>query len=231
MLTDARFRSIPERTQTVLTESTTNMRLLLSILCLFALTGHSDLLAGSFFKTKASDGTVVFSDVRPGAKSRAYKSLSKKPVRSKAKYTCVANNSNEMSRRIAEIDPVINRIADQFGVDRHLVRAITRVESCFDKNAVSHAGAQGLMQLMPGTAKLYGVQDAFNINQNIKAGVKYFADLKKQFNSDLKLSLAAYNAGPTAVTRHQGIPPYAETRKYVQLVMSKYREYSLSASN
>lgn len=208
------------------------MRSLLLILCLFALTSHSDLQAGSFFKTKAADGSVVFTDVRPGAKNRrAYKNLGKKPNNSKARYTCVAKHSNEMSKRIAEIDPVINRIADQFGVDRHLVKAITRVESCFDKNAVSNAGAQGLMQLMPGTAKLYGVQDAFNINQNIKAGVKYFADLKKQFNSDLKLSLAAYNAGPTAVTKHQGIPPYAETRKYVQLVLSKYREYSLSASN
>jgi len=181
--------------------------------------------AGSFFKTTAADGSVVFSDVRPGGK-RKYKRLTKEPNRSKARYRCVGENSPEMDKRIATIVPVIKRYASQYNVSPDLVKAIARVESCFDKDAISRAGAQGLMQLMPGTAKIYGVRNPFDIDQNIRAGVKYFADLKADFNSDLRLSLAAYNAGPGAVNKYGGIPPYAETQKYVSLVIEKYKAYA-----
>ena len=193
--------------------------------CVFPYTGTAQ--ASSFFKTKAADGSVVFSDVRPG-QPRRYKNLGKRPSKSsgKSSYRCVAKHSQEMESRLAKIEPVIAKYAEEFKINKHLVKAIARVESCFDHKAVSRAGAQGLMQLMPGTAKIYGVRNAFDINQNIRAGINYFADLHAEFESDLKLTLAAYNAGPGAVNQHQGIPPYPETQKYVVKVLKTYQEYA-----
>lgn len=108
----------------------------------------------------------------------------------------------------------------EHGVDVQLVRAIIQVESAFDRQAVSSKGAQGLMQLMPPTARRFGVTDAFDARQNIFAGVKYLRILLNMFNGDVNLAAAAYNAGENAVLRYGGIPPYKETRGYVQKVQS-----------
>jgi len=112
----------------------------------------------------------------------------------------------------------VRAAALEFGVEEAVVRAIIHAESAFRPNAVSHAGAQGLMQLIPATASRFGVGDVFDPNQNIRGGVQYLAWLLKRFNNDLTLASAGYNAGEGAVDRHGGVPPYAETQRYVQRV-------------
>jgi soluble lytic murein transglycosylase-like protein len=107
---------------------------------------------------------------------------------------------------------------ERFGLDPALVRAIMHAESWFNPMAVSHAGAQGLMQLMPATARHYGVADPFDPLQNVIGGAAYLADLLRRYEGDWQLAVAAYNAGETAVAEYQGVPPYAETREYLRRV-------------
>jgi len=119
---------------------------------------------------------------------------------------------------------VIEKYAQQFGVDQDLVWAVIRQESGFNAHALSPKGAMGLMQLMPGTAAMMGVADAFDVEQNIAGGIKYLERCLSQFNQDVGLALAAYNAGPDNVVKYQGCPPFAETRHYVASVLSAYAE-------
>ena len=112
----------------------------------------------------------------------------------------------------------IRAAAAQHGVDEAVVRAIIHAESSFNPNAISRVGAQGLMQLMPATARRFGVSNAFDPAQNIRGGVEYLAWLLKRYNGDLTLAAAGYNAGEGAVDRHRGVPPYNETRRYVERV-------------
>ena len=108
--------------------------------------------------------------------------------------------------------------ARQHGVDEAIVRAIIHAESAYNPNALSRAGAQGLMQLMPATARRFGVSNAFDAKQNIQGGVQYLAWLLKRFNNNLTLAAAGYNAGEGAVDKYNGVPPYSETQRYVQRV-------------
>ena len=115
--------------------------------------------------------------------------------------------------------PIIRKIAGRYaGVDPALIHSIITVESAYDRFAVSDKGAQGLMQLMPETAKDYGVKNVFNAWENIEGGMKYLCDLLKTYPRRLDLVLAAYNAGRSAVAKYDGVPPYAETRDYVAKV-------------
>ncbi|MCP3982419.1 MAG: lytic transglycosylase domain-containing protein [bacterium] len=115
-------------------------------------------------------------------------------------------------------DPQIERAAGESGLPASLVKAVALVESAFDPNAVSPKGAQGLMQLMPSTARQYGVDDAFDPMQNLRAGATHLRHLLDTFEGDLTLALAAYNAGEGAVRRHGGVPAYRETRNYVRKI-------------
>lgn len=118
-------------------------------------------------------------------------------------------------------DHLVAEAADKHHVDPKLVHAVIQAESAYNEKAVSSAGAAGLMQLMPGTARQYGVNDRFDPYQNIEGGTRYLKHLMVLFNEDLNLALAAYNAGENAVIRnHYNIPPYAETRHYVKEVRS-----------
>jgi soluble lytic murein transglycosylase len=126
----------------------------------------------------------------------------------------------------ADYGNLIKETASRYGLEPSLVQAIVKAESDFDERAVSHKGAAGLMQLMPETARDMSVADCFNPAQNIEGGVQYFCQLLKQFG-DLRLALAAYNAGPANVIRYQGIPPFKETHDFVMRVMSYYQEFSL----
>jgi len=112
-----------------------------------------------------------------------------------------------------------------YGVDRALVRAVIHAESAFQPNAISIAGAQGLMQLMPDTAVRFNVTDPFDARQNIRGGVRYLAWLLKRFNGNQTLALAGYNAGEASVAEYNGVPPYAETRFYVSRVQSLTERY------
>lgn len=108
--------------------------------------------------------------------------------------------------------------AREFGVEEAIVRAIIHAESAFNPNALSRVGAQGLMQLMPATARRFGVGNPFDAGQNIRGGVQYLSWLLKRFNGDLTLAAAGYNAGEGAVDKYRGVPPYSETQRYVQRV-------------
>jgi len=112
----------------------------------------------------------------------------------------------------------ISSAAQQYGVEEAVVRAIIHAESAFRPNAMSHAGAQGLMQLIPGTAARFGVADSFDPAQNIRGGVAYLSWLMQRYKSNLTLVAAAYNAGEGAVDRNGGVPPYSETQRYVERV-------------
>ena len=120
------------------------------------------------------------------------------------------------------LEMVIEKYAQQYGVDQDLVWAVIRQESGFNPHAVSPKGAMGLMQLMPGTAAMLGVSDAFDVEQNIAGGIKYLERCLSQFNQDVCLALAAYNAGPDNVVKYQGCPPFPETRHYVASVLKAY---------
>lgn len=117
-------------------------------------------------------------------------------------------------------DSEILAAAQRYGVDPSLVRAVVKNESGFDPRATSAAGAQGLMQLMPGTAAGLGVTDAYDPAQSIDAGTRYLKTQLDRFGGDARLAVAAYNAGPSAVERAGGVPPYAETQAYVQRVLA-----------
>jgi len=125
---------------------------------------------------------------------------------------------------VASIDGLIEAFAADHSLDSALIRAVIQVESNFNRKAVSRKGAQGLMQLMPGTIWRLSVGDAFDPHENIGAGVRYLRQLLDQFQGDLTLALAAYNAGENAVLRYRGVPPYQETRDYVRKVLSLYRQ-------
>jgi hypothetical protein len=113
----------------------------------------------------------------------------------------------------------IREAAERYGVGEALINAVIRVESAFNARAVSAKGARGLMQLMPGTAAMLGVRDSFDPRQNIDGGVRHLRGLIDRFGNDLKLALAAYNAGEQAVLQHGGIPPFRETRDYVTRIL------------
>lgn len=122
-------------------------------------------------------------------------------------------------------DDLITEASDRFGLSFPLLKAIIKAESDFDAQAVSKKGAMGLMQIMPQNFKLLGLKDPFDPTQNINAGARYFRQLYDRFDGKLALSLAAYNAGPTAVDRYKTIPPYEETEEYVRRVLKYYYNY------
>ena len=123
----------------------------------------------------------------------------------------------------------INVIADRYKLPKSLIHAVITAESAYDSNAVSRAGAVGLMQLMPGTARRYGVKNRRNPYQNISAGTQYLRDLLIMYDNNLQLVLAAYNAGEGAVKKYNNtIPPYKETQNYVKKVIAYYHKYKQS---
>jgi soluble lytic murein transglycosylase-like protein len=126
------------------------------------------------------------------------------------------------ARLKAQYDPLIQTISMEEGIKAEFVHAVIKAESAYNKNAISRAGAQGLMQLMPATAAAYGVKDVFDPEDNIRGGVKFLKVLLRLYNQDTKLALAAYNAGQEAVKKYGDVPPYPETKAYIKRVMSTF---------
>lgn len=144
-------------------------------------------------------------------------------------YACGANpgvNFGSIRLNTTAFQAEIAAAAREFGVEEAVVRAIIHAESAYNPTALSRAGAQGLMQLMPPTARRFGVTDSYDAAQNIRGGVQYLSWLLKRFNGNLTLAAAGYNAGEGAVDRHGGVPPYSETQYYVKrvaLLADRYR--------
>lgn len=124
-----------------------------------------------------------------------------------------------------EINNLIEAYSAKNGLDADFVKAVVKQESGFNPKATSHCGAMGLMQLMPGTAKGLGVVNAYDAEQNVKGGTKMLSNLLKTYGGSKELALAAYNAGGGAVKKYGGIPPYAETQRYVKSVLSMYGKF------
>jgi soluble lytic murein transglycosylase-like protein len=188
---------------------------LLTLLAVFV-ASTSDRARADIYRSVGADGVISFSNTpKTGAKLYART----QPVTPRGEL------GDASPERLTRFDAHIREASVLYQIPIELVRAVIKVESNFDPRAVSRANARGLMQLIPGTADRMLVRDVFDPRENIFGGTRYLRVLANLFNGDLELTLASYNAGESAVMRYGGIPPYAETRDYVQRVLSYYRVY------
>jgi len=132
--------------------------------------------------------------------------------------------SNVQNQNNSDYNQLIEAASRKYNINKNLIKAVITAESGFDSTAVSRTGAMGLMQLMPETAKTLGVRNAFDPSENIDGGVRYLRDMLSEFDGNLELALAAYNAGPNSVKKYGGIPPYEETQNYVRKIMSNIKK-------
>jgi soluble lytic murein transglycosylase-like protein len=203
---------------------------LLAILMAFLTLGHASTVTSTQPNTKIfrymQGGTTSFSDVPPSKTAYVVHHLTC--------YACsVTSNINWQSTplHLQAWGDEIEKAAQQYGLEPSLVRAVIHAESGFNARARSPKGAMGLMQLMPATARDLGVADAHIPSNNIRGGAQYLARLLARFKNNVTLATAAYNAGPEAVQKYAGVPPYAETQVYVQrvkILQQRYKESSRS---
>ncbi len=178
------------------------------------------------YRYTSKDGVISFSDRAP--RGTPYRVVS---------YSCYACSLtsrvdwHNTPLQLTLYENAIQAATQKYPVDPALVRAVIHAESAFRSDAISRKGAMGLMQLMPDTASDMGVNDVMSPAQNIQGGVRYLAWLLKQHNGNVTLATAAYNAGPGAVKRHKGIPPYAETQTYVRRVKILHERYRKELAN
>jgi soluble lytic murein transglycosylase-like protein len=182
------------------------------------------ILRGAVYKVERKGGITEYTNVKPAGSAFA--------VLFTYIATCIAcdiHSKIDFARTALHLDAYKDEIAAaaaDFGLDSALLRAVIHAESAFNPLAMSNKGAQGLMQLMPDTANDMGVADAFDAVQNIRGGARYLAMLLKNFHGDAQLATAAYNAGPGAVQKYGGVPPYDETQVYVQRVAQLRDRYA-----
>lgn len=174
------------------------------------------------YRYEDDEGIVHFTDAPTDKRFKVFMRDLKKDreLRTKLKYARSVNPE--------EYEHLIKNCADKYGVSPSLVKAVIHAESGYNPNAVSSKGASGLMQLMPATAKSLKVADRFNPKDNVEGGVKYLRFLLDTFRGDVSLALAAYNAGLSNVAKYGGIPPFNETRTYVNRVLSYMQTYQSS---
>jgi soluble lytic murein transglycosylase-like protein len=174
--------------------------------------------SAGIYRYEDENGVIHFTNCPRDAKFKLYIRESKEDVGGRNPTFSYIRDSNQY-------DSLISEFSKKYQVDFALIKAIIRAESGFNPYAVSRKGAKGLMQLMPETASRVNVSNSFNPRENIEGGVRYFKYLLSLFNDDLRLSLAAYNAGENIVSEVRSIPPYRETIDYVKKVLSYYQSY------
>lgn len=181
---------------------------------------HNQLLQGTRSANAASASRAVTTNSR--TTSTANNAVTFDSIMN---YFSTGGEVNDVTRQAIEAE--IEIAAVRHNIDPNLIRAVIRAESNYRHDAVSHAGAMGLMQLMPGTAASLGVTNPFDVRQNIDGGTAYLRRMLDMFDQDLDLAIAAYNAGQGAVRRHGGIPPFRETQNHVPRVRQFFEEYTL----
>lgn len=204
----------------------TGLLLLLGLVA--ALSARAD-----YFVYKSLEGTIWYTD-RELPRDR-YTLLAEIST-ARPSFDCADPGIETMEQRARPHLYTIRRAAEQYRLDHRLLKAVIASESCFNTHAVSRAGAKGIMQLMPATAREMGVSDVFDSRQNIQGGARYLRQMMDRFSQDKSLALAAYNAGPGAVEKYQrNIPPYPETQQYVRRVLRHFQRYltadTLAAAN
>jgi soluble lytic murein transglycosylase-like protein len=185
------------------------------LFCLFFL---PSLSSAGIYRYEDENGVIHFTNCPRDAKFKLYIRESKEDVGGGKSSFSYIRDSNQY-------DSLISEFSRKYQVDFALIKAVIRAESGFNPTAVSRKGAKGLMQLMPETASRVNVSNVFNPRENIEGGVRYLKYLLSLFNDDLRLSLAAYNAGENIVAEVRSIPPYRETVDYVKKVLSYYQSY------
>lgn len=189
-------------------------------------------LAGQNHNADAdADSTTLLSALSAGlgSGSTGYPSYQAYGLQNSLGFNTIQPMSTTQGYGNSDIESLIAQVGQKYGVDSNLIRQVVRAESSFDPSAVSQAGAMGLMQLMPGTAQSYGVTNPLDPAQNLDGGTHFLRDLLDRFQGNVPLALAAYNAGPGAVDKYQGIPPYQETQNYVQKIMNGIGKLDIEA--
>ena len=205
-------------------------KLAFALVVLGALFFSYSVADATMFACRTSRGGVEYTNVRSSAQCKPVSLRNNSTRNSVAAFSSGTRSFRGSGKGSSgRYDSHIRMIASRYGVDASLIKAIIHIESGFNHRAVSNKGAQGLMQLMPGTAKDLRVWNPFDPLQNIDGGTRYFRKILDDFNGNLRLSLAAYNAGPGLVGRIGRIPAIPETRKYVQKVLSQYQYYKLQS--
>ncbi len=183
----------------------------LGLLTIVLLTMGPSPVRADIYMYRDANGVLHFTNVPASAEYRLY-------IRSSRPRFKPSPGSRQF-------DGIIQDAARRYGVDFSLIKAIIRAESSFDPLAISRKGARGLMQIMPQNFQTLDIQDPFDPEQNIMGGARYFRSLLDRYQGKVALTLAAYNAGPTAVDRYRCVPPYAETQHYVEKVLRYYKHY------
>jgi soluble lytic murein transglycosylase len=174
---------------------------------------YGTLVAADIYRYQDKDGTWHFTNIKNDNRYKLY----------------LRTTGKEPSEYIKEYEGIISQASRRFGLEPSLIKAVIKAESDFDHMAVSFKGAQGLMQLMPGTADDLDVKNPFDPEENIFGGTRYLSLLLERFRKNKTLALAAYNAGPERVEFYKGVPPIPETKAFVKKVMDYYQEYKRRA--
>ncbi|MCC6931669.1 MAG: lytic transglycosylase domain-containing protein [Deltaproteobacteria bacterium] len=205
-------------------------RLILTILVTFVVINcslpYSRVNADNLYEIDKGDGVITFTTRKPSSKQASYRTISFKTPRYSKIYVAPGGGySWHPKPQDSSFDPIIHEVSKQYDLDPMLIKAVIEVESAYNPYAVSPKGATGLMQLMPYTARRFGVRNAFDVEENLQGGVRYLRWLLDRYNGNQRLALAAYNAGEGAVDPILDVPPYSETINYVKRVTLAHAAY------